>query len=530
LNLELIPSPNTIYTVKDSKNSVTLYKNDRKLYTWDFNFQNISLYGLSNYGKIAAMADGKFYLFEKDGTVSPPVKKLSPVYQIPNTLIENIKIDSRGFYICYEMVTNKKTIRNSEIIIYNINNGKGQIWWEFTKDERQKLGFHWAVSTNFHYIAFLERYYSKSKKDFYNLHLLDVFGDCQLYTVQINEIYSPSLMVNNKGEVILHCKSSNVNRILIFNLRGEKLEVLVPQKFYLYQLGKHLFLLKHEEANQFIFMSSQSYNQTPVDLTLLDKHNISYNVFIKDNDEVALIYKIPGETNFVRQEAPLDSFLIHIKRWQLVLAEQEKQKKESLVQKKKTRVKVDDEKVRKLAESAMKHLNIKKDKISSKVRQIEQLLSKLNNQFIYQELPEMQYKDNREKLMNSFIKLETVAKRLKLDIKKEDFPPDLTEKNILKDEISRLADSRKIDIEVARSWHQKIRIEELKAKEKNVEGEKQKVIQEKEEEIKKVRWLLELLEERFIKGEISEPLFIELRDKYNNKLSNIRVIKSDFFA
>ena len=188
----------------------------------------------------------------------------------------------------------------------------------------------WDIAPGFHYIAVLERYYSKSKQDFYNLHLLDVFGDCQLYTVQINKIYSPFIRVNKKGEVLLHCKSSQVNRLLIFNLRGEKFEVVLPKDFFLYQLGKEIFLLKHEEKNQYIFMSTKTYAQIPVDLEILERHSIYYDIFIKDNDEVVLIYKVPGETNFTRLEAPLESFLIHIKRWQLVLSEQQKKEKAGL--------------------------------------------------------------------------------------------------------------------------------------------------------------------------------------------------------
>ena len=178
----------------------------------------------------------------------------------------------------------------------------------------------------------------------------------------------------------------------------------------------------------------------------------------------------------------------------------------------------------------MKRLNIKKDKIQNKIKQISHLIEKINIQFLYQELPEQQYKDNREKLTKSFDKLELVAKKIKLDIKEIEMPGNLLEAEVLKKEIQNMVKNNKLNPDMAKKWQQKIRINELKEKENKIEQKERKIVQEKKDEEKKILWLLELLEERFIKGEISEPLFLELRQKYNDKLKISRIKKSDFFV
>ena len=86
----------------------------------------------------------KFYFFEKEGHTSQVIKKLSPLFQQPGTTISKIEIDSRGFYICYERTSDKKflnkTTKHSEILIYNINNGKKPDMVGIFKGQQAKSG------------------------------------------------------------------------------------------------------------------------------------------------------------------------------------------------------------------------------------------------------------------------------------------------------------------------------------------------------------------------------------------------------
>jgi len=529
MNPHLYASPNTVYTVTYDRKSMTIYKMDRPLYTWEFSFQDFLILGISNYGNISCIADDKFYVFEKEGHITGPVIQLSPGCESPPHSIKcNMKIDDKGIQVCYERITEKSFLSRityqSEIYAYNLHTGQTINWWGFTKDNKQNLDIDWSISKELNYITFLEKFYISIQKDYYKLHLLDVKRNSSLYTIQINDIYEPALMITSGGQVILHCHSARINRLLTFNTRGEKYELILPNSFHIFASGKNIIAIKHSSRNQFIFISTDKHSEYTVDLTILDNHEIEHNIFIKDNDEIALIYRVPGEKTFRRLEAPLDDFLIHIKRWQLVLKDQEKQKNLSRKQQKQEEITVDTVKARLLTQSALKHHNIRKDKIYSKVIQIDQLMSKLNEQFIFQSLHEIQYKENRAKLVESLSRLEEVARRFGMIMKEEDFPSDLTVTNNLKKEIDLLRSEKKIPFDIYKKWEEKVRLMKIKEKEKKKmegkDGGQEKQIKAEEEQ--KVMKLLELLEERLIKGEISETLFLELRDKYNSRLELIR--------
>ncbi len=531
MNAQLYASPNTVYTVTRDRQSMTIYKMDRPLYTWEFSFQDFIVVGISNYGNIACIADDKFYIFEKEGLITGPVMQISPEYESPpNSIKYNMKVDDKGIQICYERITEKtflnKTTYQSEIYAYNLHTGQTINWWGFTKDNKQNLELDWTISKEFNYITFLEKFYISIHKDYYKLHLLDVRRNSSLYTIQINDIYEPLLMVTSNGQVILHCHSAKINRLLTFNIKGEKYELILPNSFNIFATGRNIIAIKNINNSQFIFISTERHSEYTVDLTVLDNHQIDYNVFIKDNDEIALIYRVPGEKNFRRLEAPLEDFLIHIKRWQLVLKDQEKQKSLSRKQQLKDQEEItfDTAKARLLTQSALKHHNLRKDKIYSKVIQIDQLMSKLNEQYICQSLPEVQYKENRVRLVDSLSRLEEVAKRFGMNIKEEDFPSDLTVTENLKKEIDLLRGEKKITFDIYKKWEEKVRLMKIKEKEKkkieSKDGGKDR--QNRAEEEQKILKLLELLEERLIEGEISETLFLELRNKYNSRLEGLK--------
>lgn len=529
MNFRLYTSPNAVYTVLYDNQSMSIYKNDRLMYTWDFNFQDFHLVGISDYGRIACMADNKFYIFEKEGYITGPIVTVSPACQEGNVSIKNnIKFDNRGFFICYEKIIEKSFLNKisyySEIFIYNLNTGHVRSWWNFTKDNKKQLDLIWNISKDIKYMAFLEKYYISIKKDYYKLHLLDMTRDAQVYTVQINEIYDPHIMINSYGDVLLHCQSVRINRLLRFNNKGEKFEIILPNSFYLLDIGKKNFVIKHKYHSHFIFMNFSRHAEYPVDLTLLDNNEIKYNLFIKDNDEIVLLYKIPDETVFCRIEAPLEDFLIHIKRWQMVLKEQERQKKlyKKTFEEKDSVIQLDTSRARMLTQSALKHHNIRKDKVYSKVIQIEQLMGKLNEQYLFQGLSEQQYKDNRAKLMDSINKLDMVAGKLNIEIKEGDFPPDLMDLKKLKEETVRLVGEKKMSLEDYNKWDDKIRIMKIKEKEKDKLEREAKKDKEPDEEQQKIVKLLELLDERLIKGEISEALYKELRGKYYDKLEAMK--------
>ncbi|OQA14907.1 MAG: hypothetical protein BWY64_03069 [bacterium ADurb.Bin363] len=92
----------------------------------------------------------------------------------------------------------------------------------------------------------------------------------------------------------------------------------------------------------------------------------------------------------------------------------------------------------------------------------------------------------------------------------------------LKEETVRLVGEKKMSLEDYNKWDDKIRIMKIKEKEKDKLEREAKKDKEPDEEQQKIVKLLELLDERLIKGEISEALYKELRGKYYDKLEAMK--------
>lgn len=500
--LSFYVSPNSRYFIAEDKENISLFRDERTIWTRTKRSADAEVVGVSNNG-IAAVKTSEGIFVHRPSLEEPkkPVEAFSreSLDQTSSKLSKG-RLNNHGNTLCIEKITLQsrlsekifqllsavsveKNLALHEIVFHDIITARTFVFYKFMGDRRLSEPFRWEISSSFTYMVVLE-----SQKSGGNIlkkiSIIDVPEETVIYELTLSNVETGKLLINNSGCVLIEILKKE-REAYIVSSEDEKYVIPLAQNCHVLHLGMQRVMISSTLPPYLMVKDFNNQIIYHVDLHGLKTLKMDYQIFFNERDDIDLVFKQADQ--FRITHSTLERFTVDAKRWDLLarqkdIVQEARSKKSALETKiKETRLKKEEEKIKILAATAASSKEARHRKRSRQISEVLKNLEKIKLQYVTGFLSREEYENQVKEveLKLSEFKDESSAKK-----------PDETE-----------AKPETASISASLSEAPEEKIYSLSSRERG-----------------KIERLLNALEERFAMGEISEKIFLELRDKYKKQL------------
>ncbi|MCL5773700.1 MAG: hypothetical protein M1536_04900 [Firmicutes bacterium] len=495
-------SPNSRYFIAEDKENISLLRDERTIWARTKRSEDAEVIGVGNNGIAAIKSSGEIFVCKP--SLEEPKKPVeafnSGSLDQTSSKLEKIRFNNHGNSLCIEKITLQSRLSEKifqllsavpveknaalyEIIFYDIVTSRNFIFYKFIGDRRLSEPFRWEISSSFTYMVVVES--RKSGRDIHKkVSIIDVPEETVIYEFTLSNIEIGKLFVNNAGCVLIEIPGKE-REAYIVSSEGEKNVIPLAKNCHLLHLGMQKVMIYSTLPPYIMVKDFNNQVIHHVDLHGLKALNVDYRISFNEGDEIDFVFKQEDQFRIVHSN--LEHFTVDAKRWDLLAQQKDialeaiSKKSDLEAKRKETRLKKEEEKIKILAATAASSKEERHKKRSRQISEVLKNLEKIKLQFVTGFLSQEEY-ENQVKIselkLNEFKTESEAKKRDETEEKPEAVParPSLSESK--EEKISSLS------------------------------------MRERE----KIERLLNALEERFAMGEISEKIFLELRDKYKKQL------------
>ncbi|MBI2265424.1 MAG: hypothetical protein HYU64_09665 [Armatimonadetes bacterium] len=528
----MIASPNMKFFAMRQGSTLSVFRDSNLILEKDLDSLGWVPVGVGNNGCLAVRTEEGVLTFTAgsargEGTSTADLSPLAKYQRVAlarnSTVLGKIRMDAWGKALCLEKITvrsdasenlfalvsghEKKRGKDAsgaliyQLVLFDLNTEVETSLRNFLV-VRQNLDIRWDLSRNLKYLAVAERTRPVGDGMGEKVKLLAyALPDKEsMYRVTINDMTFRDLRVNEQGAVLFDVEEGDELRMRIIDPRGKQYHINPPAAEYqLLHIGRKI--IAFHVGNLLILKDFEDEVVHQVDLDVLEEIGIPYRVFFKDDDDIVTAFYRGRGTQLHLVHSTLESLPVDWRRWikgtvarkQLALDKVQAQKEEE----------------RSLRE---------RDKLSEmKVQELAQSLT-------LERLPETSPKESRPPAPPELAEIPAVDK-IGLFRAMERANLAYVTGTISQKEYER----RKKELEKAKKTMEKGEPEPEKKTEKRAPATRRlpespapsrlapRTSRLPEEE--KNKKLLDILEERFILGEITEATYLELRTRLKRRLS-----------
>lgn len=559
----IISSANAKFFAEICEGMLMLYREKNLLWSKSLPSPNCSVIGLGNNGILAVRSPGGILLYSAVGEErNTPIEQYSTAaLAAASSFIRAGFMEERGNYLVLERVTERTSISERifkqrvkdnkdipkdgvnlhELLLVDLSSLSEERLWYHIVPKSILVSFIWKMNADLSYYAvceFSQRAIPNSQI-LQKLFLVERKNNRDLYSINFVDAGLCGIHINYQGSIVVQIEDSKERQLILIDKTGRRAFITPPDAEYeVLHLGKHFVVLKIKNQSRLILKTFDDKLMYNLNLSVFDSLERPYTFIFRPNDDIILAGHENDESMLRITYTTVDNFDIECKRWQLIAEEsareqdvsfrkQTEEDRARLIKEQMTRKKMMElEEAAKLFEKdtcavvssrlsasslvpePVKEQNINKSYI---LNQLERLKLK----FIVGDISKEEYEQQRELLERELACIETGgAYGSSLTVLPEEQaqtkPPVTQEYVAIASPVPSSIPESRSNLSVPKHVKSKILPQAGPA-----QGGPS-------EDIEKVEQLLEKLEERFIMGEISEKVYVELKEKYEAKLKLIK--------
>lgn len=554
-------SVNARYYAIQKGNEITCGYEGENKWTKPFPYSKLSLICIANNGVMIAAADGQIMQIFADPSISPTLLKGLTAQELASkdTVITGLKINSSGTQLCLglkQKISNftdkvkffftkseaKKKLIKHKLQFISLITDNFKDYYENTHSEIDSHKYFWTISNDFDWLAIAEPIKKLTGK--YTKVSLVKVKEFTVYKEILlnNETALSRLDINSDGLILADIEDARGKGALIISPEESSVRIEKKPDWETVGLGTDFLAFKNQ-SNEIIIKTFDNYTKCYASFAALEEMNVPWSIHFLDKNNIHILTEENGELNLTR--TTLDHLAIEAKRWTFIQArkaevrniEKEKQERHN------ERQELYNKKRKELAKgialmkfnaafsSQAATTNEEADSNESNEQRRDVFQIKRNKKI------NLSISENNEN--NEAVHLS--ESDLKTDGRTETTEEDRTEINELQEESAATnannsyASIRALQIEAEEAaapteeqeaespTAEKIRQEEslqslrMKVRSRVASNLTPENMETLKKERQKIRQLLDILDERFIQGEITEQSYQELKTKYLKK-------------
>ncbi|MDQ7823821.1 MAG: hypothetical protein RDV48_13565 [Candidatus Eremiobacteraeota bacterium] len=505
-------SPNARYFAHSVDSQITLSQGERVIWKRTIDDRKFSLLSVSNSGLVTLVTSAGIVLLSQSPKEPPePVELFSKkALALQNAFLGNVTMNRSGTQLCADKITKQskltgkilevlsstqaeKDLEQHEILFYSITGKNHSIYYKHQHPRLLDTKFSWNISEDFSFMVIAEPQKSgatlKVKVSLIHVPTYEAYQELVLQNPRLGEMH-----VNELGTMAMELLSGGSRELTIITQDGTRSSVTVPSNYRVLHLGKNYVAFRTAPVPALMVKSFDDLLLCHADLRALDTLKIPYEIHFNERDEIDVLYSLENELKVLN--SAVDRFQIDARRWELLAEQVERNMKgqPEIAQKeeevRKSREKADERKRNLLADEIIERKTLNAEKTAGDQASTAQSLDSLKLQFITGQISDEEYMRHKEELDKKLVKSPPQSPH----IHEEEAPPPKKSKAPLPVEPAPLPQGRQASLDAPRSRG-------ASPAKKNPEKER-------------AQRLLNALEERFVFGEVSEEIYLELKKKY----------------
>lgn len=546
----IISSANAKFFAEICEGMLMLYREKNLLWKRSLPSPDCSVIGLGNNGILAVRSPGGILLYSTVGEErNTPIEQYSTAaLAATSSFIRVGFMEERGNYLALERVTERTSISERifkqrvkdnkdvpktgvnlhELLLVDLSSLSEERLWYHIAPKSIPVSFIWKMNADLSYYAvceFSQRTIPNSQT-LQKVFLVERNNNRTLYSINFVDAGLCDIRINYQGSIVVQIEDAKERQLILIDKTGRRAFITPPDAGYeVLHLGKHFVVLKIKNQSRLILKTFDDKLMYNLNLSVFDSLERQYIFIFRPNDDIILAGHENDESMLKITYTTVDNFDIECKRWQLIAEEhareqdvtfrkQTEEDRVRLIKEQMTRQKMMElEETAKLFEkkpcavvssrllaSSVAPEQVKEQNVNKSY--ILNQLERLKLKFITGDISKEEYEQQRELLERELACIETGgAYGSPLTVLPEEQaqtkPPVTQERAAIALPVSSSVPENKPALSVP---------EPVKSS----------------EDIEKVEQLLEKLEERFIMGEISEKVYVELKEKYEAKLKLLK--------
>lgn len=488
-----INSSNSRFFLEIHEQEISLYKEDSVLWKRNIPFKKFRPIGLGNNGVSAFLSEEGIFVFPLSNDPPHLLTKYSP-QSLEKTFssLGFCKMDNRGDRICLEKITTQgnlsekifKLLSSSppeanhvlhEVIFYDLRTGTERVFYKQMSDSRIPDSFLWNISRDFEFMTACDTKKTPSGTSS-TISIIHVPIETILFDFAVYDSEISLLIINGEGTVLTDLAQGDVKQFLIITSHGDKYTVSPIPNYRILNLGRNYIALHSKQPPLFVAKSFENVILYDLDLQPLEQIVNNYHILFNERDDLDLVINKDGKIRILHSN--LENFAIDAKRWDLMskqqsaVKEEEKQKPLDEAKSLEYTLKKRSEKIIALQATASKQLEERRKKHSEEFKDAVSELEKLKLKKLTGSIDEETYNSLKTRLESKLVTLQGKEIAPPADLDASEIPPPPP------------------PLDASAHRH-------------------------------KIGKILEKLEERFISSEISEKTYLELKEKYENRLKQL---------
>ncbi len=524
----ILCSPNFKFFAGRDEEELFLYREKNRVWQKKLPDPDTTLVGVANNGTIlVSTLEGLFTYGEKGENDPAPIERYrQAVLGADGTVLRKIVFLEQGSGFIAEKLTEKKD--NSllgrlkpggdsrqlrfEIVRYNLFDDSEEQVWQFTT-EHGKGNFFWAATSGLNYLAAAEK---RSKvfpgRGFQTqVFLYDLTNGKSLYNATLPDAQMSELCLSQEGLLFLRVDSENETQLVGVYPDGRKF-FITPAAVdpHLHHVGKECVVLFDRSRKAYYFKTFDDRLRFSMDMQILDEIKAQYTLFFRPNDDVVLAGFDQADDTFRVSYSTIEDLQIEYKRWQL----QAKSAKELVVQETRTKETEIIEKKRQeeafAEKKAMFHSALLEETIKPKSISLESAFEKPAASS--EAKPTVPSGGAASKSPSASRKTEVAKELERVKLQLITGAISELEAETKRNELALQLESPDSNRETESTPTKQLALAPL--------DESLLPVQNESAEKGRLLELLEKIEERFIRGEVTESTYLELKRKYQKKLND----------
>lgn len=558
MHSKIVSSSNAKFLAELSLDYLLLYREKNIIWKKPLPSKECSFIGLGNNGTLLLRSQEGIYLYSPAGEErnAPIPQYASNALKATSSFIKQEVIEERGNFLVLERITEKTSLSERifkklkekkdvskdgsnlcELLLVDLATFSEECIWYHIVHKSIPNGFLWQVSPDLSYYVVCEAsqktipYFHISRKMF----LIDRDNNRTLYQVNLADAGLQDLRVNYQGTVIMRLEDEKDRQLIVADRNGKRYFITPPDAQYEIQhLGKLFVALKIKDQNSLILKNFDDKLMYEMDLAVFEKLHEEYTIIFRPNDDIVIVGHEAGFPGLKIIYTTIDNFGIEYKRWQMTVEEEIKEKEKAALQRSEEerflmeKERITQQKVIELAETAKTFTTapsipklIETEKDLSQRANIFSQLERLKLMHVTGELPKDEYEQKKALLEQELAVLIPLLPKEALSLNppekiRETLQPPSLMKELMSSNVSYEADI----VHTTNAIHKSDTI--YKADTVHKIDAVHKTDAAHEEDLRRTQNLIEKLEERFIVGEISEKTYLDLKEKYEKKLNDLR--------
>ncbi len=490
-----INSSNSRFFLEVNDQNISLYKEEKILWKRNVPFKKFRPIGLGNNGVSALITEEGIFIFPVSSDPPQLLSKYSPQsLSRTSSSLGFCKMDNRGDRICLEKITAQGNISDRifkllsspstesfqvlhEVVFYDLRTGTERTFYKQTSDGRIPDSFMWNISRDFEFMAACDTKKTPGGKTS-TISIIHVPIETILFDFAVYDSDISLLIINNEGTVLTDLSQGEIKQFLIISAQGEKNIVSPIPNYRILNLGRNYVALHSKQPPVFMTKSFDDSVIHNIDLEPLEHMVEGHHILFNERDDLDLVLIREGLVKIMHSN--VENFSIDAKRWDLISRQQaavREKEREKPLEEAKTQayvLKKRSEKIMALQATASRQLEEKRKKHSGELKTAISQMEKLELKKLTGAIDDETHNAQKAGLESRLFTLQgqEISPRVETDgLKIPPSPPPPS-------------------LDATAHRH-------------------------------KIEKILERLEERFISSEISEKTYLELKEKYENRLKQL---------